>query len=71
MDDGKMIAEAIFSGCCVAVSDSSNKDGIGTASWVLECLDSKHWISGLCIVPGSSDDQSAPRSEHAGLYALV
>jgi hypothetical protein len=53
------------------VSDGSNKDGIGTASWVLEGLDSKHRISGLCIVPGTADDQSAPRSEHAGLYALV
>jgi hypothetical protein len=45
------IADAIFSGCCIAVSDGSNKDGIGTASWVLEGLNSKHHISGLCIIP--------------------
>jgi hypothetical protein len=41
-DDGETITEAIFSGCCVAVSNGSNKDGIGTMSWVLEGFNSKH-----------------------------
>jgi hypothetical protein len=36
-----------------------------------EGLNSKHRISGLSIVPGSANDQSAPHSEHAGMYALV
>lgn len=70
-DDGRTIAAAIISGRCIAVSDGSEKDGIGTAAWVLEGDSSKHRIKGLSIVPGSDADQSSYRSEYAGLYSLI
>jgi hypothetical protein len=70
-DDGASIAAAIMTGSCIALSDGSVKDGIGTAAWVLEGSLSQHRILGYCHVPGSKDDQCSNRSEYAGIYALA
>jgi hypothetical protein len=66
------IAEAIRTGTCIGVSDGSFKDAFGTASWIL-CPTGQNsdCIAADLVVPGHSLDQSAFRSELAGLYGLV
>ena len=70
-DDGTIIAEAIRLGTCIAISDGSFKDGIGTASWVLEGSSSEGRIIGQCMSPGQVREQGSYRSELAGQYALA
>jgi hypothetical protein len=70
-DNGRTIAEAIRLGSCIALSDGSVKDGVGSAAWVLEGANSQHRIMGFCQVPGDASDQCSYRSEYAGLYALA
>jgi hypothetical protein len=43
----------------------------GTASRVLEGADSTNRIEGSCVVPGYASDQSAYRSELAGLFGMA
>ena len=54
-----------------AVSDGSFKNAHGTASWML-CWGSseKEFIQGSMVCPGSTEIQSAYRSELAGLYGI-
>ncbi len=70
-DDGLTIATAIKSCTATAVSDGSFKDGYGTAAWVLEGTDSSGRIVGQVIAPGDSKDQSAYRSELAGIFSIM
>ncbi len=69
-DDGSMIAQAILHGDAIAVSDGSFKDHYGTAVWVIEGGDQRGRILGRVIVPGGAEDQSAYRSELAGIYSI-
>ena len=70
-DNGNIIADSIRQGSCVAISDGSFKNSYGTACWSLQGDTDEGRIFGPCIVPGNKDDQSAYRSELAGLYGLV
>jgi hypothetical protein len=70
-DDGATLAPAIVQGDAIVVSDGSYQDTYGTASWVLEGVDSKGCLVGNVIVPGNKRDQSAYRSELTGIYAIL
>ncbi len=69
--DGSHIAQAIMEGDAIAISDGSYQDTYGTASWVIEGQDSSGRLVGDVIVPGSASDQSAYRSELAGIYSIL
>ncbi len=69
--DGSHIAQAIREGVAIAISDGSYQDTYGTASWVIEGQDSSGRLVGDVIVPGSASDQSAYRSELAGIYSIL
>ena len=70
-DDGKAVAESIKNGCCVAISDGSFKDEFGTASWIVQGEDEFGSLEGSLVTPGNPEDQSAYRSELAGLYGIA
>jgi hypothetical protein len=70
-DDGQIIALAIQQGEAIAISDGSFQDIYGTAAWVVEGTDSNGRALGAVVVPGSAKDQSAYRSELAGLYSIL
>ena len=86
-DDGSVIAAAIREGRCVSVSDGSFKDQYGTSAWAIEAESSvdrctgenippdptsqEHRCKGVNIVPGAQTDQSAYRSEVAGLFGIA
>ena len=55
----------------MGISDGSFKDEYGTACWVIEGETSQGRIFGPCTTPGNVKDQSAYRSELAGLYGIV
>ena len=61
----------IEKGTVVCVSDGSYKDECGTAAWIIENDEGTQRIQGKVAVPGFASDQSAYRSELAGLYAIV
>ena len=61
----------IATGKAVGVSDGSFKDEAGTAAWIIENELGTQRIMGTVVVPGYGSDQSAYRSEIAGLYAMV
>ena len=65
------IVLGIKQGTVVCVSDGSFKEECGTASWIIEDGDGTQRIQGKVAVPGYASDQSAYRSELAGLYAIV
>ena len=65
------IVKDIANGRAVGVSDGSFKDEAGTAAWILENEAGTQRIMGNVVVPGYRLDQSAYRSEIAGLYAMV
>ena len=69
--DISSLIEDICTGTAVGVSDGSYKDNYGTAAWILENAAGTQRIQGKVIVPGYASDQSAYRSEVAGLYGLV
>ena len=70
-DDGITLAQAISQGDAIAISDGSFQDTYGTAAWVLEGIDSVGRIKGAVVVPGTAKDQSAYRSELAGIYSIM
>jgi hypothetical protein len=70
-DEGAMLALAIWDGTAIAVSDGSFKDEFGTSALVLEGEDSKNWIIAVNVVLGDPTDQSAYRSELAGIFGIV
>jgi hypothetical protein len=53
-----------------AVSDGSFKEAFGTAAWMIH-INNNCEIRGHCITPGNSSDQSAYRSELAGIYGIA
>lgn len=55
----------------VGVSDDSFKDESRTAVWVLANESRLQRIMGHILVPGFPYDQSAYKSEIAGLYGMV
>ena len=65
------IVQDIKTQTLVGVSDGSFKDGIGTASFIIENLKGTERIVGLIDVPGHEDEQDAYRSELAGLYGIL
>jgi hypothetical protein len=54
----------------IAVSDGSFKQEHGTAAWILRASEACE-IVGQMITPGTARDQSAYRSELAGLYGVA
>ena len=69
-DNGSILASSIKEGTAIAVSDGSYKHLHGTAAWVIEGSSRESKISGIVITPGGDRDQSAYRSELAGLLAI-
>ena len=65
------IMQDLEKGTLVGVSDGSYKEGIGTASYIIENLSGTERIIGLIEVPGHEDEQDSYRSELAGLYGIV
>ena len=65
------IVQDIAKGTAVGVSDGSFKDEAGTAAWIIENERGTQRIMGKTIVPGYASDQSAYRSEIAGIYSMV
>ncbi len=70
-DDGSILAHAISQGEAITISDGSFQDTYGTAAWVIEGCDSKGRMKGAVIVSGTAQDQSAYRSELAGIYSIL
>jgi hypothetical protein len=70
-DQGLAVATSITQGNCFGVSDGSFKGDFGTAAWILVPPEGAPTISGCCTVPGQSTDQSAYRSELAGLFGMI
>ena len=69
-DGGRYLSECIQDGSVRCVSDGSEKDGVGTAAFVLCGGNKELRLTGACVVPGEASDQSSTRSEQMGLYAL-
>ena len=67
------LASLLRQGKLITVSDGSYDPTTkhGTASWILTTESFFPAISGDCITPGLSQDQSAYRAELSGLYASV
>ena len=65
------IVRDINKGTAVAVSDGSFKGMGGTAAWIIENESGSQRIMGVVNVPGTVLDQSAYRSEIAGIYGSV
>ena len=65
------VLDSLRDGTAVGVSDASNKDEFGTASWILENAAGTERIVGLINVPGHDDDHNAHRSEIDGIYGIV
>jgi hypothetical protein len=65
------IVRDIENGTAVAVSDGSYKDNGGTAAWIIENKSGTQRIVGQVNVPGTVSDQSAYRSEIAGIYGSI
>jgi hypothetical protein len=70
-DDGRAVATSISNGSCLAISDGSFKDQHGTASWTVQGDDSFGALGSSLISPGNPEDQSAYRSELAGLFGIA
>ena len=71
MDGGATVAEAIWNGQAIAVSDGSYKDHFGTAAYVLEGDTDDHHIVAVMVVPGDHHSQSPFCSELVGLYGII
>jgi len=64
------IAMAIITGTCLAMSDGSFKDSLGTMAWIL--MDTvKAKLFGSTTVPGSAIDQGSFHRELAGIYSTI
>jgi hypothetical protein len=66
------MADSIERSELIGISDRSYKDDMGTAAWRLFYinLEDQQW-TGQLLVHGQPADQSAFRSELAGLYAMI
>ncbi len=70
-NDGYILAQAISQGDAITIRDGSFQDTYGTAAWVIEGCNSTGRMKGAVIVPGTAKDQSAYRSELAGIYSIL
>jgi hypothetical protein len=70
-DNGKSVARAIMKGSARAISDGSFKDSMGTSSTVIYGDDEAHRIISVNAVPGHRQEQSAYRSELAGIEGAL
>jgi hypothetical protein len=70
-DDGRAVATSISNGSFLAISDGSFKDQHGTASWIVQGEDSFGAFGSSLITPENPEDQSAHRSELAGLFGIA
>jgi hypothetical protein len=68
-----VIAAVHRDGRCVSVSDGSFKDYYGTSAWAIEAESSVkvNQCKGVNIVPSAPTDQSAYRSEVAGIFGIA
>jgi hypothetical protein len=66
------LEDAINEGSAIAISDRSDKNKRGTASWriMADTNEADQW-AGLHVTPGRKDDQSASRSEIGGIYDMA
>ena len=69
-DNGMSMAEAIIRGTARSVSDGSFKDEIGTSAFTVHA-EGMMSITGVNAVPGNAQDQSAYRSELAGVSGTL
>jgi hypothetical protein len=67
--DVTKLAQSLWDGSSIAVSDGSYKSTYGTVLWWIEAQGSS--ISGDALVPGLGDAQSSYCSELTGLYAIL
>ena len=70
-DGGATVAEAIWNGWAIAVSDGSYKDQFGTAAYVLKGDTGTHHMVAVVVVPGDHHSQSLFCSELVGLYGII
>jgi hypothetical protein len=70
-DGGRNVALAIINGTAKAISDGSFKDSMGTSASILYGNDPTSKITTVNGVPGNDDEQSAYRSELAGIEGTL
>jgi hypothetical protein len=70
-DEGQTIATALQHGEVIAVSDGSFQDTFGLSAWVVEGANELSRATGAVVVPGAAKDQSAYRSELAGIFSIM
>jgi len=71
LDNGKLIAVTLANGKCLAICDGSYQSELGTAAWIITDELESGYVQGSTWVPGILDDQSAYRSELAGIYSII
>ena len=65
------VAKAIQDGTAISIADGSFKNEHGTASWIIVGEDDSGQVCDQCVTPGYPSDQSAYRSELAGIYGAM
>ena len=65
------VAEDIKNGTATAVSDGSFKNKNGTSAFLVCAKDDSQRIIGVNVVPGACKEQSAYRSELAGISGIL
>ena len=70
-DNGQHITAQISNRTCIAVSDGSYKDGIGTSASIIVGSDPDFEINTVNTVPGPLKDGDSHRCELCGLIGIV
>ena len=67
------LINSIVQGTAIGACDGSFKEEVsnGTAGWTIENLSGESFITGITLIPGNQEDQSAYRSELGGILAIV
>ena len=71
MDGEVTMAEAIWNGQAIAVSDGSYKDQFGTAAYMLKGNTGTHHVVAVMVVPSDHHSQSPFCSELVGLDSII
>ena len=71
LDNGAYLAQCIQQGTCIAVTDASLKDCIGTAAFKFVGPDDQAPLKGVNIVPGPIKHGDSLRCELSGLIGIV
>jgi hypothetical protein len=73
VDSGNIeaIAIGLAAGTVIGVADGSLKNQLGTSAFTLIDENTGHCLEGANLVPGQPSDQSAYRSELAGLFGIM